>query len=1767
MSDKDTEEPIIKRLDFETTCAPPIITNMETIAMAHKLTVKCHMKGRSGRVHWAARVKRESPEEMTVSTVLGGSPTAFEQCGMIIQELSHSEQSDQFVEVEVVNLTSDPQLNGLQGKVKLPFPDDTIPVDVYFPNIGFKQIHQQNLTESTPETQIVINNLQHTGLTYTLYLITATANGQVFGTSVYETSGIPSGDAPIILSTRIVEHHLEVKLSGTGVLYYKTVPTDDDDDDVIPPTVALFKDADPSHVQTDDNNVAEVPVGQVKSKVYLLTSEKLNFENCSQRVNEIMFVPTSMEPIIKDVTILKSGCDFCNISCEAVPSNPEAGETITQLYWGVTVSGDVETSIDSTSLSRRPRSSSLVEGFGSIVARGSSDGLDLNNVLIKSPKLESNKHYVAHLTVQSSNGKISKVHKSIFRTLEELHIELTSLSTTETSMNSEFSVSLKDANLNSELLPSRKVNFSITEANETTTPSNILTAMVSPGEPYTLLVSDVNLKSDTDYKIIFHNIQKGSSEYNFQTESLGFDQNKTSLRVTNIGGTTATLEKRSKNIISGKEFAHNITFCYLLRSGVHEDPGTAEDIKEWGEEFSDNDQFLLIKNLQPNKAYSIGYYQQGTTDVRSIAFETKSIILKVVSVGVTDAEISLIENTSILPNDICIAVSKLTDSSVPTFKEFGNNRTTTLSDLTPSTKYVVGVSPSSVVPYQSVATLQFETSNVSISVTNITAKTADLVCPSGVTYLLRQGIHPDPGTADDILSWGTQTQSTLTVLPGLQPSKDYTLAYLVGVTDTVGETLQFKTLKLVPENTIQWVTLLSADQTTATFSINATAEGKALYSYAPTSIVTGVVDSSQMLKWKDSFPEQGGSGKSQIRSQPSSDGQLQAIVPLSDLMTGVKYNFYASIYESGESSEVTGPTEFVTEQLIKEAFSDDDDSEVEALPDDYLESRTFAEEVKNPLDAELDISMLAKPQYLRALFHVQKFNPDKAFGAKRDRVWCLDFYSKVFANLRPGKTDIDTLAMIDNNDKKMTTYPHDKLFRCEKDPMAFKRVRVRFHGADHPYDLVFQSPAHRQRFYECAKALRNGLVWAPSLCPIEGEDNTPHCFQIEIQGTARKAGQSKTQFTPGHQPKIKCTNSPTEACRIWTGCISLMRAGLQEEIITEPEFLRWIPKNSADIYVVGFVDVPTEYQGSSKLCDILKAHLGHGSIALLTSDREKQKQVMSVSLYVIVTSGVPKISNTGAAFGGAIRKSAKALQFSKVSMASSDAVALSFQFNETTFCFVCTKLQLLLEDDDDTGVRNTVLKEVIESLHIGNSMTDISSRFHHLVVLGSLAYPFEGDDVSNWPRMLSELPQGTDVLSTEVSSGRCLAGFTEPDLEMLSDISLEHRILVKSHPYLSLTPQSYRSYNVGGGRPAVSMILNVPTELVFLETLSTKISPPVSLRLENCMLTCGTMERASLVSRIRGASRLDASSVSEGRDRRGSVSSGSGGSSHSGSYSPRRRSLMSIASVTESTDEFDLGGKPGLQRPFISAYADFAEGLYRSATLTQDVHTGLPSTNRFLPMEPSTFAPEFLSRQHIVFNIHNDTTPSREAIIGDDKYDPKRFPVYASAVLSLKDVMEEERSSFCLQLYQGCTQTGGTITGIIRLNKSISTDQSSVETLRGMPVISDSNTTVIESVIENERKKVGTGWGSKLAPNKDPPNWCDERGIPTPRETVGIPDGWVWEGEWKTDISEDTDPNGWKYATDFNASTWVIKERLTTKARKRRWIRVRVVASKATAAY
>ena len=108
---------------------------------------------------------------------------------------------------------------------------------------------------------------------------------------------------------------------------------------------------------------------------------------------------------------------------------------------------------------------------------------------------------------------------------------------------------------------------------------------------------------------------------------------------------------------------------------------------------------------------------------------------------------------------------------------------------------------------------------------------------------------------------------------------------------------------------------------------------------------------------------------------------------------------------------------------------------------------------------------------------------------------------------------------------------------------------------------------------------------------------------------------------------------------------------------------------------------------------------------------------------------------------------------------------------------------------------------------------------------------------------------------------------------------------------------------------------------------------------------------------------------------------------------------------------------------------------------------------------------------------------------------------------------------------------------------------------------------VAVKVYENQRFFPITGWSKHLLPT-DRAAWSTEDGSKQARkEDVVLPFGWKWVDDWKIEVTQSTDKEGFSYAIDFPRTTWSSSAGLTNFVRRRCWTRTMSVNDAASVSY
>eukprot|EP01065_Artemidia_motanka_P033906 TRINITY_DN4095_c0_g1_i2.p1 TRINITY_DN4095_c0_g1~~TRINITY_DN4095_c0_g1_i2.p1 ORF type:complete len:2082 (+),score=780.43 TRINITY_DN4095_c0_g1_i2:67-6246(+) len=345
-------------------------------------------------------------------------------------------------------------------------------------------------------------------------------------------------------------------------------------------------------------------------------------------------------------------------------------------------------------------------------------------------------------------------------------------------------------------------------------------------------------------------------------------------------------------------------------------------------------------------------------------------------------------------------------------------------------------------------------------------------------------------------------------------------------------------------------------------------------------------------------------------------------------------------------------------------------------------------------------------------FKVQKLNPQhgkmKSTFAK-DRVWVIDFFRRTFSNLNGGRAT--------------QSHPCSHLFRVEKMYQNPRQLRLNFYKAAHPNILEFVSSETRQRFYELSWALRRHICWLPGLVP---SSNTTVSVNI--------SGRSKRHKDVVGTATLHLTKEPAEVITVWSAFVRLggdrdadRWRGSDFSLFLE----RLLPRPARhDLHFICMHDLPD--------------HFSHQPLELVRCFKE----------YCAATGDLhPFLSTNLGGSSAVVIALARKRHISKVSNMeaielrdqNTVVVGLSMRYAETSFCLVTA----VLNPSMSTGKKNQKIATIMRKLDIGDMRMEFTSRFDHVVWLGSLGYDGQthGHD---------------DQFAAQMSSGNVLATFVEP---------------------------------------------------------------------------------------------------------------------------------------------------------------------------------------------------------------------------------------------------------------------------------------------------------------------------------------------------------------------------------------------------------------------
>ena len=169
---------------------------------------------------------------------------------------------------------------------------------------------------------------------------------------------------------------------------------------------------------------------------------------------------------------------------------------------------------------------------------------------------------------------------------------------------------------------------------------------------------------------------------------------------------------------------------------------------------------------------------------------------------------------------------------------------------------------------------------------------------------------------------------------------------------------------------------------------------------------------------------------------------------------------------------------------------------------------------------------------------------------------------------------------------------------------------------------------------------------------------------------------------------------------------------------------------------------------------------------------------------------------------------------------------------------------------------------------------------------------------------------------------------------------------------------------------------------------------------------------------------------------------------------------------------------------------------------------------------------------------------SRYSLIQKIKKIPKYIFNIFIPISSLYDSFTEENSEIYISLVKS--------EGLKQNSKNILRSQKSL-----MKSIGFGNNLIKFELYENERWWVIAGWTKNLVGNR--PNWCR---VDKPMEfcdktKIFLPDDednkYQWSADWKIEINDNTDENGWEYSDDFESE--FSKNEKFKYVRRRKWVR------------
>jgi acylphosphatase len=406
---------------------------------------------------------------------------------------------------------------------------------------------------------------------------------------------------------------------------------------------------------------------------------------------------------------------------------------------------------------------------------------------------------------------------------------------------------------------------------------------------------------------------------------------------------------------------------------------------------------------------------------------------------------------------------------------------------------------------------------------------------------------------------------------------------------------------------------------------------------------------------------------------------------------------------------------------------------------------------KQVLDYRFDVKDLDTQKWLKARFDVIKFDPKSTFKSKVKRTWELDFFGGQFKNMsRKGKI-------------KKTPEPA-KLFQLEKTVGDVSRLRLNFFEASHKYELIFESNEQRERFYECASAMRPTLyVWCPNICkPMEVRCRT------ELTGTFKQLEKGVSTNNSG-SCQVNVTSKPYETISIWCGTWNMGGAVPPKD----PRILRkYIPTGKHDLYAIA-VQESGYAKDKEGFLKYVQSILGGQEYVVLTF-----LTLWDIHLCVAARKRhFTKITN--------VQGEQKATGLLSIA-GNKGGVGIGLTFNETSILFISSHLaannsgETPNTETDHTKVRNQNIEEIIGALKLGNKSLDVTGQYHHIFFMGDMNYrveiPFETALKLAQDGKYNELLE-KDQLKKELNAGKILSGFKEADIKFQPTYKLNKGIL------------------------------------------------------------------------------------------------------------------------------------------------------------------------------------------------------------------------------------------------------------------------------------------------------------------------------------------------------------------------------------------------------